>query len=89
MCGLCGSFVEPGWSAQPALQPRLSLGRRELAEAAAALAATSGVRIAAWGRGFRVTGPTGRTLLADDLPALWAAVDRLGRRPADPLADLP
>ena len=85
MCGLCGSFTDLSWSAVPTLAARPALGRARLAEAASRMAAGSGVRVSAWGQGFRVTGPTGRTELVGDLAALWAAVDRLGRSPPDPL----
>lgn len=87
MCGLCGSFTEIHWSSGPTLPSRPGAGRIALARAAAAAAARSGVKIAAWGQGFRITGPTGRTELAADLGALWAAVDRLGRGAPDPLDD--
>ncbi|MBN9432149.1 MAG: hypothetical protein J0I45_06885 [Bosea sp.] len=85
MCGLCGSFTDLQWSAVPTLAARPALGRARLAEAASKLAADGGVRVSAWGQGFRVTGPTGRTELVGDLAALWAAVDRLGRASPDPL----
>lgn len=85
MCGLCGSFTDLSWSAVPTLAARPALGRARLAEAASQLAAGTGVRVSAWGQGFRVTGPTGRTELVGDLAALWAAVDRLGRSLPDPL----
>jgi len=87
MCGLCGSFTDLAWSAVPTLAARPALARARLAEAASSLAAETGVRVAAWGQGFRVSGPTGRTELVADLAALWAAVDRLGRAPPDPLED--
>ncbi len=85
MCGLCGTFTELHWSAAPTAAARPSLGRARLASAAAAMAGGSGVRIAAWGQGFRITGPTGRTVLAPDLAALWRSVDGLGRALPDPL----
>jgi hypothetical protein len=56
-----------------------------LARIAGRAATGTGVAIAAWGQGFRMTGPTGRTELVADLGALWAAVDRLGRSAPDPL----
>ncbi|MCX5479992.1 hypothetical protein OSH08_13315 [Kaistia geumhonensis] len=89
MCGLCGSFTDLSWSAVPTLAARPALGRAQLAEAASKMAAGSGVRVTAWGLGFRVTGPTGRTELVADLAQLWAAVDRLGRAPPDPLEARP
>lgn len=89
MCGLCGSFTELHWAAAPTAAGRPGLGRARLAAAAADLAAGTSVGIAAWGQGFRVTGPTGRTELAGDLAALWRAVDRLGRAAPDPLDEAP
>ena len=87
MCGLCGTFTELHWSAAPTAAARPGLGRARLASAAAGLAAASNVRIAAWGQGFRITGPTGRVELAPDLAALWRAVDGLSRAKPDPLDD--
>jgi len=85
MCGLCGSFTEIHWSAGPAAASRPAVGRSFIAGAAGRALAGSGIRIAAWGQGFRLTGPTGRTELAADLGAIWQAAERLGRRPVDPL----
>ncbi|MBN9018973.1 MAG: hypothetical protein J0H11_16275 [Rhizobiales bacterium] len=87
MCGLCGSFTDIHWSTGPALPARPAAGRVALAREAARAASGSGVAIAAWGQGFRVTGPTGRTTLAADLGALWLAVDALGRKAPDPLSE--
>ena len=85
MCGLCGSFTDIHWSAGASLSTRPAAERIAFARMAARAAAGSGVSIAAWGQGFRVTGPTGRTELVANIGALWAAVDRLGRAPPDPL----
>lgn len=85
MCGLCGSFAEVHWTAGPAAATRPAIGRSRIAQSAALAAAGSGVRIAAWGQGYRVTGPTGRTELASDLAGLWRAIDKIGRAPPDPL----
>jgi len=87
MCGLCGIFTEMHWTAAPVSTARPGLGRTQLAAAAAEIAAESGVRVAVWGQGFRVIGPTGRAEIVADLAALWRAIDRLGRAQPDPLGE--
>jgi hypothetical protein len=64
---------------------RPSALRLRIAEAAGALAAPARIRIAAWGEGYQLTGPTGRRELAADLAGLWRAADRLASAVPDPL----
>ena len=61
--------------------------RRDIARLADAIAAPARIRVSAWGAGYQVRGPTGRTHLVQGLAELWAMIDRLGGRP-DPLDPL-
>jgi hypothetical protein len=46
------------------------------------------VKVATWsGTSLIVSSPTGGEEIVPSLSELWAAVDRLGRRPIDPLDD--
>lgn len=84
MCGFCGSFSEQHWAAArvSAAPPRLV--RLQIASVAGKLTAANGVRLAAWGDRFQLTGRTGRMMLAANLAEIWQAVDTLGA-PVDPL----
>jgi hypothetical protein len=44
-----------------------------------------GLRCADWQNRFTLTGPTGKSVVVDNLGALWPAAEKLAGRPIDPL----
>ena len=94
MCGICGLLGGPAhWSSS---HGRLQLAgsttlRAERARTVGLLnriARTRGMRVSDWqGTAFVVAGATGGQEVIESLGDVWAAFDRLGGRPIDPLAD--
>ena len=94
MCGVCGLLGGgPHWSAASGVldEAQLLTARAERARMVAQinqLTALRAVKVATWsGSSLIVSGPTGAQEIVPSLSELWAAVDRLGRRPIDPLDD--
>jgi hypothetical protein len=85
VCGLCGTLAAgPHWTQQvggaQAARHRLACLRF-----ARVLARERGVTVAEWQGRFVLSNGRGRSVVADDLAACWAAVEQLSGRPADPL----
>jgi hypothetical protein len=85
VCGLCGTLTAgPHWTQQVG---GVQAARHRLAclRFARALARGRGVTVAEWQGHFVVSNGRGRSVVADDLAACWAAVEQLSGRVADPL----
>jgi len=94
MCGVCGVLGGPAhWSST---RGRLELAgtttvRAELARNVALMnriARTRGMKVSDWqGSSLVIAGATGGQEVVESLGDVWAAMDRLGGRSIDPLAD--
>ncbi len=94
MCGVCGVLGGPAhWSST---QGRLQLAGAATARAERArnakllnrITRTRGLSVSDWqGSSFVVAGATGGQEVVESLGEVWAAMDRLGGRSIDPLAD--
>ena len=81
MCALCGVLRNEHWADQGA-------GRRDRVIRTARLGPVLGrfgLGVREWAGQYVLTDGKGRTEVADDLAALWAAAERLAGRPLDPL----
>jgi len=96
MCGLCGVLGGPRHWADAAARPGVYTQhgdeferRRERRARIAGLGAALrpvGLKVDDWqGTAYLLADRTGASVLVDDLAQLWAAADRLGTRPCDPL----
>ena len=87
MCGLCGMFGGGDhWTDQSGSEGLLRAAERRHRVAMANLILEPfGVRCTEWQGRLTVSGPTGRTLMADHLGALWPAAEKLAGRAIDPL----
>jgi hypothetical protein len=81
MCGLCGVFGSEHWAETDggtrARVLRAALLDRVLAHA--------GLGLQEWAGRYVVRDRKGSALVVDDLPGVWAAVERLAGRALDPL----
>jgi hypothetical protein len=83
MCALCGVLRNEHWADDGA-------GRRDRVLRTALLErvlARFGLGVREWAGQYVVSDGKGRTEVADDLSAVWAAAERLAGRPLDPLDD--
>jgi hypothetical protein len=86
MCGLCGAFGAPDhWSDGLVRSVPPEAERRARASAANRVLGLYGLRLAAWGGRYTLSGRTGRSAVVDHLGALWPAAERLSGRSCDPL----
>lgn len=83
MCGLCGIFgsedhwtagkTDGGPSADPVVRRR---ARARRVHAANAVLAQRRLSVSDWqGESYQLSGPTGKTVLVDNLTEIWAALD--------------
>ena len=95
MCGLCGIFgesadwsqgaaqAEAGQSADPVARRRVRTQRIALLNR---LLRPLHLTVSNWqGSQYQIGSATGKTLLADNLSQIWAAVQTLAGKPYDPL----
>lgn len=94
MCGVCGMLGGgPHWSAAAGVIDEVQqvTARAERARTVVLLnrlTALRSVKVSTWaGTSLLVSGPTGAQEIVPSLSEVWGAVDRLGRRPIDPLDD--
>jgi hypothetical protein len=90
MCGLCGMFDDGRrWlDALTSLDPA-SVRRERTRRIAIVREVLASSRIGVddfEGASFVLRGPTGATVLVDNLVDLWREAEKLGKRPLDPLA---
>ena len=96
MCALCGVLGGRGEWSDSASAPAVFAGRAEpqtrLRERQArarilnAVLKDHGVAVKDWsGNSYLLTGRTGRTAIVDTVGEIWAAAERIGGRPCDPL----
>jgi hypothetical protein len=81
MCSLCGVLRNEHWADEGA-------GRRDRVIRTARLERvlrSFGLGVREWAGRYVLTDGKGRTEVADDLAALWAAAERLAGHPLDPL----
>jgi hypothetical protein len=81
MCSLCGVLRNEHWA-------DAGTGRRDRVIRTALLdrvLGAFGLGVREWAGQYVLTDGKGRTEVADDLAALWAAAERLAGRPLDPL----
>lgn len=81
MCALCGVLRNEHW-ADAGAGRRARVIRTALLER---VLAPSGICVREWAGQYVVSDGKGRSEVAADLAALWAAVERLAGRPLDPL----
>jgi hypothetical protein len=84
MCALCGVLRNEHWADDGG-------GRRERVIRTALLERVLrrfGLGVREWAGQYVVSDGKGRTEVADDLSAVWAAAERLAGRPLDPLDDV-
>lgn len=87
MCGLCGMFgVAEHWTDQSGAESqRRRVERQHRVRIANEILSLFGLRCADWQNRFTLTGPTGKSVVVDNLGALWPAAEKLAGRPIDPL----
>ncbi|MDE0308069.1 MAG: hypothetical protein OXI87_24765 [Albidovulum sp.] len=96
MCALCGLLGASHWTEISAHPEAFSLEvtepvrreRERRASVATAALAPFRIKVSDWeGKSYRVVSPTGRQEIADDIQAVWTAVETMLGRPFDPLDD--
>jgi hypothetical protein len=84
MCALCGVLRNEHW-ADAGAGRRARVLRTTLLEH---VLAPSGIGVREWAGQYVVSDGKGRSEVAEDLAALWVAVERLAGKPLDPLDPL-
>ncbi len=96
MCSLCGMLGGKGhWtetsSTPEAFQSRLEpttrgRERQERTRLVNAVLGHYGLSLSDWsGASYMLSGRTGQTALVENLTEMWAAAERVGKKPCDPL----
>jgi hypothetical protein len=94
MCGLCGLFGTTHWSEASAHPDAFPDGfaetqrveRMRRAALVGAIAAPFRISLHDFqGSSYLVRGPTGASVMVDDIQAVWAAIEKLAGKVLDPL----
>ena len=94
MCALCGLLGASHWTEISAHSEAFTIEnpepvrreRERRARVATAALAPFRIKVSDWeGKSYRVVSPTGRQEIADDIQAVWTAVENMLGRPLDPL----
>ena len=87
MCGLCGMFgVAEHWTEQSGAEnQQRRVDRQHRVRIANAVLELFGLRCADWQNRFTLASRTGRSMVVDNLGALWPAAEKLAGRTIDPL----
>ena len=92
MCGLCGLFgVAEHWTDRAGADtggPASTYAeRRQRARAASEMLDMFGLTLREWSRRYVLAGRTGRSMVIDNLGAVWPAAEQIAGRECDPLDD--
>jgi hypothetical protein len=80
MCSLCGVLASEHWAEADGRRARVF--RAVLVDR---VLGHFGLDLHEWGGRYVVRDRKGSSVVVDDLPAVWAAAERLAGRPLDPL----